>query len=55
MASRQRLAQAYALRGSPGDAEAAQRERAVATSEAAAAGLPVPDHRGSEPAAAVDP
>ena len=53
VASRRRLAQAYALRGSPGDAEAAQRERAVAISEATAVGLPVPDHRGSEPSATV--
>ena len=53
VASRQRLAQAYALRGSPGDAEAARREREVASSEASAVGLPVPDHRGSEPSATV--
>jgi len=42
-ASRQRLAQAHALRGGPGDADAAQRERDQATSEAAAVGLPLPD------------
>jgi len=53
VASRQRLAQAYGLRGSPGDAEAARRERAVASSEASAVGLPVPDQRGSEPSATV--
>ena len=43
VASRQRLAQAYALRGGPGDADAARRELDTATSEAAAVGLPVPD------------
>ena len=53
VASRQRLAQAYALRGSPGDAEAARRAREMAMSEAAAMGLPVPDHGGSEPSATV--
>ena len=53
VASRQRLAQAYALRRSPGDAEAARRERAAAMSEATAVGLPVPDHRGPEPSATV--
>jgi hypothetical protein len=53
VASRQRLAQAYALRGSPGDAEAARRAREVAMSEAAAVGLPVPVLGGSEPSAAV--
>ncbi len=53
VASRQRLAQAYALRGSPGDAEAARHERAVASSEATAVGLPVPDYRGPEPPATV--
>jgi hypothetical protein len=43
VASRQRLAQAHALRGSPGDADAARREHDAATAEAASAGLPVPD------------
>ena len=46
VASRQRLAQAYALRGWPGDAEAARRELDTATSEATAVGLPVPDQPG---------
>src|SRR5205823_4019800 len=44
VASRQRLAQAHALRGSPGDADAARRELDAAAAEAASAGLPVPDH-----------
>ncbi len=44
VASRQRLAQAHALRGSPGDADAARRELDAATAEAASAGLPVPDY-----------
>ena len=44
VASRQRLAQAHALRGSPGDADAAHRELDAATTEAASAGLPVPDY-----------
>ena len=46
VASRQRLAQAHALRGSPGDADAARRELDAATAEAASAGLPVPDYPG---------
>ncbi len=46
VASRQRLAQAHALRGSPGDADAARREFEAATAEAASAGLPVPDYAG---------
>jgi hypothetical protein len=41
VASRQRLAQAHALRGGPADADAARRERAAASSEATALGLPV--------------
>jgi len=45
--SRQRLAQAYALRGGPGDADAARHELDAAVSEATALGLPVPDHAGS--------
>jgi hypothetical protein len=40
LASRQRLSQAYALRRYPGDAEAGRRELELATSEAAALGLP---------------
>ena len=44
VASRQRLAQAHALRGAPGDAEAARREFDAATAEAASAGLPAPDY-----------
>ena len=47
VASRQRLAQAYTLRASPGDAEAARRALDTAMSEAAALGLPVPDDGGS--------
>jgi hypothetical protein len=47
IASRRRLAQACALRGSPGDAEAARRQLEAARSEAAALGLPLP----GEPAA----
>ena len=44
VASRRRLAQAHALRGSPGDADAARRELDAATAEAASAGLPVPGY-----------
>src|SRR5207247_1415008 len=40
VASRQRLAQAHALRGGPGDADAARRELDAATADAASAGLP---------------
>ena len=53
VASRQRLAQAYALRGWPQDAGAARRELDAATSEATAAGLPVPDQPVSGPSAAL--
>ncbi len=53
VASRQRLAQAYALRGWPQDAGAAQRELDAAMSEATAVGLPVPDQPVSGPSAAV--
>ena len=53
VASRQRLAQAHALRGSPGDADAAHRELDAATTEAASAGLPVPDYPAANPAPAV--
>ena len=52
VASRQRLAQAYARRGSPGDAGAARRELDAAAAEAASAGLPVPDRPVSGPFAA---
>jgi len=44
VASRQRLAQAHAQRGSPGDADASRRELDTATAEAASAGLPAPAH-----------
>jgi len=53
VASRQRLAQAYARRGWPQDAGAARRELDAATSEATAAGLPVPDQPVSGPPAAL--
>jgi hypothetical protein len=53
VASRRRLAQAYALRGSPGDAGAAKRELDTATAEATALGLPIPDHPGSGSASPV--
>jgi hypothetical protein len=52
VASRQRLAQAHARRGSPGDAGAARRELDAAAAEAASVGLPVPDHPVSGPFAA---
>jgi len=52
VASRQRLAQAHALRGSPGDADTAHRELDAATTEAASAGLPVPDYAAATPAPA---
>jgi hypothetical protein len=42
LASRQRLAQAYALRGSPADTDAARRELDAAASEAAPLRLPLP-------------
>jgi hypothetical protein len=51
--SRQRLAQAHALRGGPGDADAARRERDAAAAEAAAVGLPVPGHPASSPSPSV--
>ena len=41
-ASRQRLAQAYQLRGQPGDAEMARGQLEMAAGEAAALGIPVP-------------
>jgi hypothetical protein len=52
VASRQRLAQAHAQRGSPGDADAARRELDAAAAEAASAGLPVPDIPAAGPSAA---
>ena len=55
VASRQRLAQAHALRGSPGDADAAHRELDAATTEAASAGLPVPDYPVPTPTPAPAP
>src|SRR6266700_1630226 len=51
--SRQRLAQAYALRGGPGDADAARRELDTAMAEATAVGLPVPDQPVARPSATV--
>ena len=56
VSSRRRLAQAYMLRGWPGDGGAARRELDAAMSEAAALGLPVPDvpdNPGSVPAGAL--
>jgi len=50
VASRQRLAQAYALRRHPGDAEAGRRELEQALSEATALGLKVPATPGTGPA-----
>jgi hypothetical protein len=50
VASRQRLAQAHALRGRPGDADAARHELDTALSEATALGIPVPDNLAPEPA-----
>jgi hypothetical protein len=52
LASRQRLAQAYLLRGAPGDADAARRELDLAGAEAAATGLPVPAAPAAGPSAA---
>jgi len=43
VASRRRLAQAYALRNGPGDGDAARQELDAALGEAAAHGLPIPD------------
>ena len=51
VASRQRLAQAHAQRGWPGDADAARRELDAAAAEAASAGLPVPDQAVAGPLA----
>jgi hypothetical protein len=52
LASRQRLTQAYLLRGAPGDADAARRELDLAGAEAAATGLPVPAAPAAGPSAA---
>jgi hypothetical protein len=49
VASRQRLAQAHALRGLPADADAARRELDAASTEAAALGIPVPDNAVPQP------
>jgi hypothetical protein len=51
-ASRQRLAEAYRLRGQPGDTEAARGEAEAAAREAAALGIPVPCGRARPPAGA---
>jgi hypothetical protein len=52
VASRLRLAQAYAQRGWPGDADAARRELGAAAAEAASVGLAVPDQTVAGPSAA---
>ena len=52
VASRQRLAEAYRLRGQPGDAEAARTEAEAAAGEGSALGIPVPDSRVRRPSAA---
>ena len=44
VSSRRRLAQAYGLRGQPGDAEASKRELDAAEADAIALGLSVPDN-----------
>jgi hypothetical protein len=49
VASRRRLAQAYRLRGQPGDADAAHGELETAAGEAAALGSPLPDDRPDRP------
>jgi hypothetical protein len=53
VSSRRRLAQAYTLRGWPGDGDAARHELDAAVREAAALGLIVPGDPGSGPAAAL--
>jgi hypothetical protein len=53
VSSRRRLAQAYTLRGWPGDGDAARRELDAVMSEAVALGLPVPDNPGAVPAGAL--
>jgi hypothetical protein len=55
LASRRRLAQAYALRRRPGDAEAGRRELEAAVSEATALGLPLPYAPGTDPPASSKP
>jgi hypothetical protein len=55
LASRQRLAQAYALRRYPGDADAGRRELDLARSEATALGLPAPAAPGAGPASPARP
>jgi len=55
VASRQRLAQAYALRRHPGDAEAGRRELELALSDATALGLKAPDAPGTEPTNPANP
>jgi tetratricopeptide (TPR) repeat protein len=55
LASRQRLARAYALRQHPGDADAGRRELELALSEAAPLGLKAPDAPGAGPPTAASP
>jgi hypothetical protein len=55
LASRQRLAQAYALRRYPGDSDAGRRELDLARSEATALGLPAPAAPGAGPASPSSP
>ena len=56
VASRQRLAQAYRLRGQPADTDAALSELDTAATEAAALGIPVPDgHPDPVPGSRRDP
>jgi len=56
VASRQRLAQAYRLRGQPADTDAALSELDTAATEAAALGIPVPDgHPDPVPGSRPDP
>ena len=52
VASRQRLAEAYRLRGQSGDAEAARGEAEAAAGEASALGIPVPGGRARRPSSA---
>jgi hypothetical protein len=53
VSSRRRLAQAYTLRGGPGDGDAASHELDAAISEAAGLGLPVLGKPGSVPTGAL--
>jgi hypothetical protein len=55
LASRQRLAQAYALRRYPGDADAGRRELDLARSEATELGLAAPAAPGAGPASPARP